>query len=142
MRCKWYWLGWVLVLVSCGQLPETAVTPTQVPTAVIPRQTISETAVVVSPEPAITAIPLPTTPARNRRVEQEPVLVPKLIPFDGIAPVYDPQFASVENAPLQDDELVMGMAWGGEAKAYPVTVMRFREIVNDEMAGIPTLVTW
>jgi hypothetical protein len=43
---------------------------------------------------------------------------------------------------LHDDELVLGVAWDGEAKAYPITVLRFREMVNDELAGIPTLVTW
>lgn len=65
-----------------------------------------------------------------------------LIPFDGIAPVYDPIFVAAVDAPLIDDELIIGVAWGGEAKAYPISVLRFREMVNDEMAGIPTLVTW
>jgi len=66
----------------------------------------------------------------------------QLLPFDGIRPVYDPQFSSAADAPLQDDELVLGVAWDGEAKAYPITVLRFREMVNDELAGTPTLVTW
>jgi hypothetical protein len=68
----------------------------------------------------------------------------QLLPYDGIRPVYDPDFAApqqVENL-LQDDELVLGMNLGDEAKAYPISVLRFREMVNDEMAGIPTLVTW
>ncbi len=30
----------------------------------------------------------------------------------------------------------------GEAKAYPVSVLRFREMINDELAGIPILVSW
>jgi hypothetical protein len=67
---------------------------------------------------------------------------PQLIPFDGIRPVYEPVFASAEEAPLDDSELIIGIALDGEAKAYPITVLRFREMVNDEMAGIPTLVTW
>ncbi|MCH7663592.1 MAG: DUF3179 domain-containing protein [Chloroflexi bacterium] len=65
-----------------------------------------------------------------------------LIPFDGIAPIYDPIFVTAVDAPLIDDELIIGVAWGGEAKAYPISVLRFREMVNDELAGIPTLVTW
>ena len=66
------------------------------------------------------------------------------IPFDGILPVYNPKFARSDEVGtlMFDDELVMGIAWDGEAKAYPVTVLRFREMVNDELAGIPTLVTW
>lgn len=68
----------------------------------------------------------------------------KLLPYDGIRPVYDPQLVSpsaVQNH-LQDDELVLGISIKDEAKAYPISVLRFREMVNDEMAGIPTLVTW
>jgi hypothetical protein len=34
------------------------------------------------------------------------------------------------------------VAWGGEAKAYPVCVLRFREMVNDSLAGVPILVSW
>lgn len=65
-----------------------------------------------------------------------------LLPRDAIAPVYDPEFVSAEDSPLLDDELIMGFAIDGEAKAYPVTVLRFREMVNDELAGLPILVTW
>jgi hypothetical protein len=36
----------------------------------------------------------------------------------------------------------MGFALGDEAKAYPIAVLRSREMVNDELAGIPILVTW
>jgi hypothetical protein len=66
----------------------------------------------------------------------------QLLPFDGIAPVYDPEFVPAAQSPLLDEELVIGVTLDGEAKAYPITVLRFREMVNDEMAGIPTLVTW
>ncbi len=67
-----------------------------------------------------------------------------ILPFDGIRPVYRPEFLDAEEAEtlLFEDELVLGIALGGEAKAYPITVLRFREMVNDEVAGIPTLVTW
>jgi len=67
---------------------------------------------------------------------------PFLIPFDGIFPVYDPNFVTADEAPLIEDELIIGVAWEGKAKAYPISVLRFREMVNDELAGIPTLVTW
>lgn len=66
----------------------------------------------------------------------------QLLPFDGIRPIYNPEFVSAEEAGLKDGELVMGVAWEGEAKAYPVTVLRAREMVNDEMAGEPYLVSW
>ena len=83
------------------------------------------------------------TPQTNKRIDDpNSYSFPQLLPWDGIRPVYDPQFASAEEAPLQDSELVMGVAFGSEAKAYPVTVLRFREMVNDEIAGWPVLVTW
>lgn len=78
----------------------------------------------------------------NPRVEVPDVSVNWLLPWDGIRPIYNPEFASAAEAPLDDDELVLAISLGDEAKAYPITVLRSREMVNDEMAGIPTLVTW
>ncbi len=40
------------------------------------------------------------------------------IPFDGIRPVYNPIFVYADMAPFDDDELVLGVSWGGQAKAY------------------------
>ena len=86
---------------------------------------------------------IPDNPAINNRViTDEEYSFPSLIPFDGIRPIYEPVFVTANEAAYQDDELVMGVAFGNEAKAYPVTVLRFREMVNDELAGIPILVTW
>ncbi len=108
-------------------------------------------------EPAALPLETPTTPATRaadaaptipaagtnpRLTDVTPVAVPKWARPDAIPPIYAPNFAPANEVSLRDDELVMGVALEGEAKAYPVTVMQFREIVNDEMAGIPILVTW
>ena len=77
-----------------------------------------------------------------RNFEFESYLPPQLIPLDGIRPVYQPQFVDAADAPLHDDELVIGVSVEGEAKAYPITVLRFREMVNDELGKLPILVTW
>ena len=77
-----------------------------------------------------------------RNYEFESYLPPQLIPLDGIRPVYQPQFVNAADAPLQDEELVIGVSIEGEAKAYPITVLRFREMVNDELGKLPILVTW
>jgi hypothetical protein len=69
------------------------------------------------------------------------VFVP-LLPYDGIRPVYNPEFVEASESPLSEDELIMGVAIQGEAKAYPVSVLRFREMVDDELGGLPILVTW
>ena len=79
----------------------------------------------------------------NRRVPMESDLFnPTLLPYDGIRPIYEPEFASADNSPLEDDELVIGISLNGEAKAYSITVLRSREMVNDELGGNPILVTW
>ena len=77
-----------------------------------------------------------------RRNENESYDFRQWATFDGIPPIYDPEFREAADAPLQDDDLVMGVTLGGEAKAYPISVLRFRELVNDELAGIPILVSW
>jgi hypothetical protein len=66
----------------------------------------------------------------------------QLLGRDTIRPIYDPEFLSADEVGFDDDELVMGIAIGGEAKAYPVGLLNNREMVNDELAGIPILVTW
>ena len=79
----------------------------------------------------------------NPRAEDfDAYLPPRLIGPDGIRPIYDPQFVDADDAPLEDDELIIGISLEGEAKAYPITVLRFREMVNDELGGLPILVTW
>ncbi|NDJ75998.1 MAG: DUF3179 domain-containing protein [Chloroflexi bacterium] len=66
----------------------------------------------------------------------------QLIQRDGIRPIYNPVFTSAEEAPYSDDELVMGLEINGDARAYPVGLLRNREMVNDEVGGTPVLVTW
>ena len=80
---------------------------------------------------------------RNRRVGMEyDYSYAFSLGFDTIRPIYAPRFVPIGDASLEDDELVLGVAWDGEAKAYPISVLRYREMVDDKLAGIPTLVTW
>ncbi len=79
----------------------------------------------------------------NPRVEEfDSYVPPRLIGLDGIRPVYEPRFVAAADAPLEDEELIIGISIEGEAKAYPITVLRFREMVNDELGGLPILVSW
>ncbi len=66
----------------------------------------------------------------------------QLLSRDAIRPIYEPAMVPAGEVSYADDELVMGIAIDGEAKAYPVGVLNSREMVNDELAGIPILVTW
>lgn len=66
----------------------------------------------------------------------------QLLPRDAIRPVYDPTFVPAALAGWSDDTDVIGVADGGEAKAYPVRFLNGRELVNDEINRKPIVVTW
>ncbi len=66
----------------------------------------------------------------------------QVLPRDAILPIYDPTFVSADAAGWADDTLVIGVALGREAKAYPVSLLNRREMVVDSLNGIPILVTW
>ena len=66
----------------------------------------------------------------------------QLLSRDSILPIYNPEFVSASDAPYDNDELVIGVALNGEAKAYAIGPLNRREMVNDTLAGIPILVTW
>jgi hypothetical protein len=64
-------------------------------------------------------------------------------PKDGIPSIDAPVFVPVSDITgLTDMEPVIGLIIDGEAKAYPIRILTFHEIVNDEIAGIPVAVTF
>ncbi|MCH8187239.1 MAG: DUF3179 domain-containing protein [Proteobacteria bacterium] len=64
-------------------------------------------------------------------------------PKDGIPPIDDPQFRPVSEIDhLADTEPVIGLFVNGEQKAYPLQVLMWHEIVNDEIGGVPVTVTF
>jgi len=64
-------------------------------------------------------------------------------PKDGIPSIDDPKFVAVaEVAHLSATEPVVGLMVNGDARAYPLRVLTWHEIVNDEVGGIPVVVTY
>ena len=63
---------------------------------------------------------------------------------DGIPPIDDPTFVSVAEADawLAAAEPVIALELDGEAKAYPLQILIWHEIVNDALAGVPVAVTY
>ena len=143
-------LGFGLLLTACSPIALSASTalPTQKSGAELDTPAPADMRVVEGTIPIQTPgstseqniQPLPT----NNRIpdSEEYAIPPALLPYDGIAPVYEPEFVTATESPLKEDELVMGVSINGESKAYPVSVLRFREIVDDELAGWPILVSW
>jgi hypothetical protein len=105
-----------LQVAACGQ-------------AVTPQEPVSEDVVLMPSEAAATE-------------ELPDYKWNQLLSRDSILPIYDPEFVPAEKSGYDDQELVMGVEIGGEAKAYPVGPLNSREMVNDEVGGTPILVTW
>ncbi|MEX2547168.1 MAG: DUF3179 domain-containing protein [Chloroflexota bacterium] len=65
-------------------------------------------------------------------------------PKDGIPSIDGPVFESIaDSRRWQDDKSpVILLEVGGEAKAYPLAILMFHEIVNDAIAGVPVVVTF
>ncbi len=61
---------------------------------------------------------------------------------DEIKPIYGPVFIEAGKVDWPPDALVIGVAGHTEAKAYPVTHLTSREMVNDTLDGTPILVSW
>jgi len=58
-------------------------------------------------------------------------------------PLDQPAFlTSSETDYLPDEDLVLGLEWMGEARAYPIRMLTYHHIVNDNVAGRPLLVTY
>lgn len=66
----------------------------------------------------------------------------QLLPRDAIKPIYDPEFVEASAIGWSSRTDVIGVTLGGQAKAYPVSFLNGRELVVDELDGIPILVSW
>jgi len=62
---------------------------------------------------------------------------------DAITPVLEPVYGGPGALPwLRDDSLVIGYEGGGETFAYPINILNYHEIVNDNIGGEPVLITY
>ena len=63
---------------------------------------------------------------------------------DGIPSIDEPIFITPEEATLDvgDHEPVVAVEINGEAKAYPIDILVWHEIVNDTIGGVPVTVTF
>ncbi len=66
----------------------------------------------------------------------------QLLPRDAITPVYEPEFLPADRVGWPANVQVIGVVSGDSAKAYPVSFLNRREMVIDQLDGIPILVSW
>ena len=64
-------------------------------------------------------------------------------PRDGIPSIDNPKFAPANGADfMDDDDYVIGVVVKGEARAYPIKILNWHEVVNDEINGERIAVTF
>jgi Protein of unknown function (DUF3179) len=62
---------------------------------------------------------------------------------DGIPAILSPQFvAAIEATFLREDDRILGLATKSDAKAYPIKILNWHEIVNDAIDGHAVVVTY
>ena len=63
---------------------------------------------------------------------------------DAIPPLYNPKFESASDAAdwLEDKDIVLGYADGGDAFAYPIKILNWHEIASHEVNGKPIIATY
>lgn len=71
-------------------------------------------------------------------------------PVDGLPALVDPKTVAIADLPsgeprmryLVGDDKVIGVVLSGEARAYPLRVLAWHEVVNDTVGGVPIAVTY
>jgi hypothetical protein len=119
----------ILALAAC----------TNAATTVNPPEQISES----SPTAEEESLPNPAPTQEVISPERDYDII-TLLPRDGIPAIDNPVFLSVEEADAEydADELVMGVVFNGDARAYSVNLLSGHEIVNDTVGGKAISVTW
>ncbi|MGH2740486.1 MAG: DUF3179 domain-containing protein [Actinomycetota bacterium] len=88
----------------------------------------------------------PAPDASERQVASgnfDPRRMIDLLPPDSIPAIDDPRFVSIEDADfLSPNEPVVSLELNEEARAYPLQILTWHEIVNDVVAGQPVAVTY
>ena len=64
-------------------------------------------------------------------------------PKDGIPAILEPRFVRPTEAGFLDEsDDVIGVRIGTEARAYPIKILNWHEVVNDTINGVPIVVTF
>ena len=166
MKIRWLIFLFVLILpmFACGLPASEFADPVgdSAPTEVIQIPSEPTAAPVeLNPDPTSTSGLTASTQSPAPAIENTPTPEGVVLPEIGAAPttVYDPAGMSSSGGnfiPLDDpvvisavdatwinaDDIVLGVEWNGEARAYPINQMAYHHIANDTVGGEPLLVTY
>lgn len=125
-----------------------------------PAPAVPQAAAPVEGSPTPTARPRPATPTPEERppagaerafstdFSKHSVPYSEILsggpPKDGIPAIDEPRFVSVAEADawLKPQEPVILFQLNGDARAYPIQILIWHEIVNDVVGGVPVTVTF
>lgn len=126
-------LAILLLLAACTGGKETAVSPNDIASSPTSNTTVAENAEPLSSS----AEPFPAAKYADYEIIT-------LLPRDAIPAIDNPQFLSATDANefYDPDELIIGVAFNGDARAYSVPLLSNHEIVNDTVGGVKIAVTW
>lgn len=64
-------------------------------------------------------------------------------PRDGIPALFHPEYLTAQAAGfMHNEEQVLGVFLNGEARAYPLRILSWHELVNEDFGPDPVLVSW
>lgn len=151
-------LGWllicglVLMVAGCASPPEDpdveVEQPTQLPTAEVEVQEAEVETPETEDQPAVTEEPSGAGGESHSQFvdtsRYDDFEIITLLPPDAIPAIDNPTFHTADEADqyYDPDELVMGVVFNGDARAYSVPHLSSHEIVNDEVGGVKIAVTW
>lgn len=153
----------ILLLAACSSPPsqvaepaaETAISDEPAATEPAITEPVPEKPVSTEPvaEPAATESNPAAEPASPSAATEKGIVdtsryddfeIITLLPQDAIPAIDNPTFHTAAEADefYEPDELVMGVVFNGDARAYSVPHLSSHEIVNDEVGGVKISVTW
>ncbi|RME07161.1 MAG: DUF3179 domain-containing protein [Anaerolineae bacterium] len=105
----------------------------------------SAAAAATSPTADPTNTPAPAeevTPTSAPKATEYTIVT--LLPFDAIPAIDNPEFLTAAQADEEytPEEMVIGVTFNGESRAYSVPHLSMHEIVNDTVGGVKIAVTW
>jgi hypothetical protein len=141
-----------LFLSACAPAAVNGATPATTMTAVESNSSAIPTSTPV-PAPTPTLLPNESPPARaafefKTDFSKHSVPYSEILsggpPKDGIPAIDQPKFVSVTQADdwLEEVEPVIFFQLGDDARAYPVQILMWHEIVNDVVGDLPVVITF
>jgi hypothetical protein len=137
-----------LILAACSSTSSETTTsisnPRQVPPEPSPTASIVETPTLLPDEPPPSGAEREFSTDFSKHSVPYDEILSGGPPKDGIPAIDDPQFVSVVDAKewLQENEPVVLVVVNNDARAYPIQILMWHEIVNDTVGGKPLVVSF